>query len=507
MIKHNTFIILFFFYSIISCAQTNQYDKNWMIGYGQFSATSKIDGAQIIFEKDTTLVVPVSKDYFMQSSTVCLSDSTGKLLYYSGGCTINNFKHKTMVNGDSIGKGIFETSFCTTLNDSAIPATLMLFTVPHPGNANWYYFFSLNLIHKVYKDGNTLAPTKLYYSIIDMSKNNGEGEVIVKHHEILTDTFAHAAIQGVRHKNKKDWWIVMPKCRSNCYFVILIDAKGVAKITKQCDGFVWSGADSGQAVFSPNRKYYARLGSNNNNVNLFDFDNEKGTLKAKKTLYLTDTMLTSGVAFSPNSRYLYAMCSQRVYQYDIKAEDIEKSKIMIAKLVKSPKSNYKTAFSQSMLAPDGKIYIAGQATHDYLHVIHKPNLPGLACNLEQYSLKLPCYNGYGLPNMPHFKDWQEDTTKITAINEWEEKGIKALVYPNPATTDINLDLFGYVNQYKKGIFNLYDTQGNLAASYPLLQNHDEYRFDISNLANGMYFWHLVLDDKVRQTGKMVVMKE
>ena len=61
--------------------------------------------------------------------------------------------------------------------------------------------------------------------------------------------------------------------------------------------------------------------------------------------------------------------------------------------------------------------------------------------------------------------------------------------------------------FQKGIFNLYDTQGNLAATYPLLQNHNEYRFDISNLTNGMYFWHLVLDDKVRQTGKMVVMKE
>ena len=64
-----------------------------------------------------------------------------------------------------------------------------------------------------------------------------------------------------------------------------------------------------------------------------------------------------------------------------------------------------------------------------------------------------------------------------------------------------------VIKQQKGTFHLYDTQGNLAATYPLLQNHDEYRFDISNLANGMYFWHLVLDDKIRQTGKVVVMKE
>jgi hypothetical protein len=505
MIKQNIFIFLFLFYAIISQAQTNQYDKNWMIGYGQFSATPKIDGAQIIFEKDTTLVVPVSKDYFMESSTVCLSDSTGKLLYYSGGCTINNFKHKTMVNGDSIGKGIFETKYCTTLNDSAIPLIQMLFTVPHQGNSNWYYYFSSNLV-SIYKQGYPYAPTKLYYSIIDMSKNNGEGEVIVKNHEILADTFATSMMQGVRHKNKKDWWIIMPKSRSNCYFIILIDAKGVAKMTKQCDGFVWSGADTGQAVFSPNRKYYARLGSNNNNLNLFDFDNEKGTLKAKKTLYLTDTMLTSGVAFSPNSRYLYAMCSQRVYQYDVKAEDIEKSKIMVAKLVKSPKSNYKIAFSQSMLGPDGKIYIAGQATHDYLHVIQKPNLQGLECNLEQYSLKLPCYNGYGLPNMPHFKDWEEDTSKIASISDFEEKPIVANVYPNPTEDELSLDLLGYVNQYQNGQMQLYNTQGQNVLSFPLLPDHDEYRFDISTLQNGLYIWNLVLDGKVKKIGKIIKME-
>ncbi len=222
---------------------------------------------------------------------------------------------------------------------------------------------------------------------------------------------------------------------------------------------------------------------------------------------MTDTLLTAGVAFSPNSRYLYAVCNQKVYQYDIKAEDIENSKITIAKLIKSPKSNYKIAFCQSMLAPDGKIYIAGQATHDYLHVIHKPNLQGISCNLEQYSLKLPCFNGYGLPNMPHFKDWEEDTSKVTYVTEFEEKVTLANIYPNPASYDLNLDLFGYVNNYQKGKYIISDLQGRSIATYPLLPNHDEYRFDISNLQNGIYLWQLVLDDKIRQSGKVVILKE
>ena len=484
----------------------NNYDKNWMIGYSPLEKNSNINGAKFVFNADSMTIIPIHKTIELGQSSITMSDSLGNLQFYSNGCSINNSNHKTIINGDSIGKGNYEISYCYPIESGVIPLTQMLFSVPNLVKKDIYYLFYLNLTH-AYSQGQgfPLAPTLFYYSEIDMS--NGSGKMLKKNEVILKDTFARAMLQGVKHKNNKDWWIIMPKSQSNCYFVTKIDYNGNISTTKQCDGLVWKDGDTkGQSIFSPNKKYFARLGSGHG-LSIFDFDNENGKIKAKYLIPIADTFYTSGVAFSSNSRYLYAMCNQKLYQFDMKASNIEKSKILIAKLEKSPKSAYKISFGQSMLAPDGKIYIAGEATHDYLHVIHKPNLPGLSCNLEQYSLKLPCYNGYGLPNMPHFKDWQEDTTKITAINEWEEKGIKALVYPNPATTDINLDLFGYINQYKKGIFNLYDMQGNLAASYSLLQNHDEYRFDISNLANGMYFWHLVLDDKVRQTGKVVVMKE
>ena len=79
--------------------------------------------------------------------------------------------------------------------------------------------------------------------------------------------------------------------------------------------------------------------------------------------------------------------------------------------------------------------------------------------------------------------------------------------PNPASYDLNLDLFGYVNNYQKGKYALYELQGRPIATYPLLPNHDEYHFDISHLQNGIYLWQLILDDKVRQSGKVVVLKE
>ena len=128
-------------------------------------------------------------------------------------------------------------------------------------------------------------------------------------------------------------------------------------------------------------------------------------------------------------------------------------------------------------------------------------LPGFGCCEFPY-VGLRCYEGNGQkfsrlkPN--EFCDKQGKLSKTEDTQE--------------VNASLSLDrqnaFLKFENQtFQKGIFHLYDTQGNLTASHPLLQNHDEYRFDISNLTNGMYFWHLVLDDKVRQTGKVVVMKE
>ena len=90
-------------------------------------------------------------------------------------------------------------------------------------------------------------------------------------------------------------------------------------------------------------------------------------------------------------------------------------------------------------------------------------------------------------------------------NEDVNVNSQVVLSPNPATSNLQIKL--KTTDFQNGTFFLYDTQGSLTATYPLLSNHDEYRFDISNLANEMYFWHLVLDDKVRQTGKVVVIKE
>jgi hypothetical protein len=45
--------------------------------------------------------------------------------------------------------------------------------------------------------------------------------------------------------------------------------------------------------------------------------------------------------------------------------------------------------------------------------------------------------------------------------------------------------------------------GQLVATFPILAGHDEYNFDISFLSQGLYVWHLRIDEKTRQSGRLV----
>ena len=502
--KNHLSIILLIGINISLYSQTN-YDKNWVIGYSVLKKGNTVNGAMMVFNKDSLSIIPIEKTIELGQSTVALSDKSGKLQFYSNGCSINNNMHKTIEKGDSIGKGNYEKSYCYPKESGKIPLTQMLFAVPNLVQNKIYYLFNLNLESDIYKNGQgfPLSPTELYLNEVDMSDNIGK--TTKKLQVIVKDTFARAMLQGVIHKNKKDWWIIMPKSQSNCYYVIKIDDKGNITTTKQCEGFKWSDIDvDGQAIFSPNRKFYVRLG-NRNRLNIFDFDNETGKLKSKYTVSIQDTFYTSGVAFSSNSRYLYAMCGLKLYQYDMKAVDFEKSRILIDVFVKSPKSAYSIPFGQSMLAPDGKIYIAGAATHDYLHVIHQPNKKGKDCVFEQYAIPLPCFNAYGLPNMPHFKDWQEDTTTVTTTEERSEPSNNIKIYPNPANDFISFEIENI--QFQKGNFFIFNSFGKNILTHDFSPNNGKYYLDISNFKNGIYFLQLFLDDKMVKKDKIVILKQ
>src|SRR5690606_1796319 len=186
-----------------------------------------------------------------------------------------------------------------------------------------------------------------------------------------------------------------------------------------------------QVVFTPDANKYIRVNPFNG-LNIFDFDNEKGELSNPIVIdFPNDTFYYAGASASANSRFLYISARTKLYQFDLQAVDIAASKTLIG-VWDGFDDPYPIIFYYSALAPDNKIYISGTSSHKYLHVIHKPDSLGLACEFEQRGIELPSYNFATIPNFPHYRSQPTavdcDPTVYTEEIAPFQEGFK--MYPN-----------------------------------------------------------------------------
>ncbi len=418
-------------------------------GYGNQLIFGRLDSPAVStilnFNSGSPQVEPVVKDMELEGTNAIMCDSVGKLLFYSNGCYIANATHQMMVNGDSIGKEKLESSYCKTGGN---PVVQCIISLPAPNSNHLYYLIYFDLVSTYTAPFFPLAPRTMYYAVIDMNLDNGLGAVTEKNQIILQDTFSLGQFQAQRHSNNKDWWIVMPQSLSNCYWTALLTENGIDTVFRQCIGNVWGDRDSGgQSVFSPSGTQYARM-LFFNGMEVFDFNPSTGLFYNDRHISMgVDTFGHGGVAYSPNSRFLYTCCSSRLFQYDTWASDIEGSKLLVAELTTPDSISPKTRFNQARLAPDGKIYIAGSSAHSYLHVIHRPNCYGVECSLQQYAVPLFSTNAYSMPNMPHYIKWDTaETCQAVGVPIVGGGSKRILFYPNPTSGVLHVEGLEYGDQ-------------------------------------------------------------
>lgn len=142
--------------------------------------------------------------------TACISDTNGNLLFFEDSRNIYNKDLEIMQGGEGLLGG-FDTKQPTVI-------------VPHPGNTNLYYVFTVGSYH---------APYGLLYSIVNISTNNGNGSVIEKNVAVANGTWARHRVTAVRHSNNIDWWIITRFYQANepgRYACFLLTSNGVNPI-------------------------------------------------------------------------------------------------------------------------------------------------------------------------------------------------------------------------------------------------------------------------------------
>ncbi len=319
-----------------------------------------------------------------------ISDKNGRLLFYTDGTFVWNRQHKKMPNGSNL------YGHRSSSNSAVI--------VPFPSNTNKYYIFTVD-----YESGSN----GFNYSVADMRKDNGLGDITIKNVKLLD--YTAEKLTAVKHDNGKDIWVITHFVNSSKFAAYLVTDKGVSAPVISDIGFYIPKEGPGTMgclKASPNGKYIvsALLGAT---CQLFKFDNASGKIYDCVTLK-KHSFGAYGIEFSPNSKLLYAtgLCDYsaisgikydywgEMYQYNISLEDtseITKQAVMITDSV--PYAEHFLGALQ--LEPDRKIYVAQSTSpvwNKYLHVITKPNSVGIECNYQKNAVYLSGKStGIGLP--------------------------------------------------------------------------------------------------------------
>lgn len=226
------------------------------------------------------------------AATISLSDSSGKLLFYSNGVSVWDGSHKKIS-----GSPIFGVS--------DINASTGLCYIPYPGQSNKYYMVG------VYPDFDG-KPSGIRYVLVDLAANTVTPYQEFQH-SLLPKRFAeHLTI--VPHCNGTDYWIIARgngNDNNTNFYALLVSSAGidVNQAPVISTGFSYRSYGGGGVELKANRSGDRLILSQNLSEAgaLYDFDSRTGEVKNEKIIPSIQGYqnVQSGVAFSPNGDYFY----------------------------------------------------------------------------------------------------------------------------------------------------------------------------------------------------------
>lgn len=389
-----TYLFIFLAFSLFAQKE----DYNWLTGHDAGRKKFHIN-----FDQDTfswTLKNIPGRGHSTSSYYSVSDPHTGLPQFYSGGQNVFSFCDQLMSNGEQINYGAFWEPGRGGYTDNGF----IILSIPD--SIDKYFMMYKNYEVGADSLGSFVFGDQFRFSIIDMKENGGKGELIKKDVFILRDTLEADNMAACRHGNGRDWWIPIFRSEDTTAYMIFTDSRGIhIQDTFLIKHKTRTGL--GQSVFTPDGTKLISFNAANqaigHYIDIFDFDRCEGKLINHQQLnYIDTTVWSGGAAVSPNSRYLYISNSDRLFQFDLWADDIFASIDTIGEY-DGFLSPFPTRFYLMQLAPDGKIYMSSSSSAKVWHVIHEPNKRGNACRFEQHGIHFPHNVGFGLPKFPNYR--------------------------------------------------------------------------------------------------------
>ncbi len=388
MLRYSSVILLSVFTIISYNLYAQNQTDNWYFG----------NGAALNFSSCNPTVVNGSQIGTIEGCAT-ISDINGNLLFYTDGIKVWNKLNLVMQNGN----GLFGHPSST---QSGV-------IVPQPGNDSIYYIFTID---------DQAGNKGLCYSIVNIYRNGGLGEVILKNTNILSS--ANEKITAVRHFNQQNIWVITRQFMSDKYYAWLVTTGGVSAmpVISTSPNYLGQPIPLSRGYLKPSTdgKKLVSAFEEFPFMEISDFNSQTGlvtnTIKINSKpspLLSTGIWGTYGAEFSPGNKHLYisarvnftnpcgtcAIYNYYIYQYNVSVFDsvsIANSAVMLDSGGTVANPLYYD-YGALQLAKNGKIYIA-QARTNNLSVINKPDISGLGCSFQIDAINLGAgLSQYGLP--------------------------------------------------------------------------------------------------------------
>ena len=291
-----------------------------------------------------------------------ISNQNGDLLFYTDGRDVWNRNNVQMPNGFDLMPHVGVAAL----------------SVPHPGNANQYYIFSLDSPSWPVCYG-------FNYSIIDMSADGGLGDVIEKGNRLLGTEETSIKVTAVKHRSENAYWVIthgVDGADASTFYVFKISESGLDPNPQSFD------IGSNHVLANNRYKGYLKLSPDgtllasaimkhpNRCIELFDFNDLTGEISNYRT-FGTNLISPYGLEFSLDGTKMYVTSVRSLYQFDFTNGDAQT-------LLSHDDSDF-TSYQGLQIAPNGIIYMAtGTSNTDrYIPGITNPYAAGTSCNFQK----------------------------------------------------------------------------------------------------------------------------
>jgi hypothetical protein len=507
-------LILYIFFNFSNITAQPSYDAKrdymWIMGH-QYYSWDTVDHIIFDFRFDSLKLSSkreVGMNLFQTNGSIC--DTTGNLLLFSNGCIIMDSSFQYPINADTINRGPKWTTNCdqdgTDITNGYVFTNNMWIL---PVKSDKYKLFYVDEISQEYNSSGLRSTT------IKETPNGLIGYDVDKY-------WVHSDMQQTeravtRHANGRDWWFVNNGRQNKKMFVFYVDSTDTAYSPdiQVFDDLPIQGISAGQACFSPDGSKYARHGYKNG-LDIWDFNRCNGQLSNLNHLDINDFntgTIVVGVAFSPNSRFLYIMQDRYIYQYDLSNPDWANSRITVSEADDFLDLGQPLRFYMPQLGPDGKIYIFNPSTRRTFHVMEHPDSLGVACKVVQHKYLFQEWGAVAQP--PRFPNFRLgtltgspcDTLTIATHDEPTLHKATLRFLPNPAQdyTVVEVTMADYHPEHTVYVV-VSDMWGREVGRSVLPPYASLHRVETRGLAVGSYVVSLVSGGRQMGAARLVVLR-